>query len=510
MSDERESQDVLEPGRRAAEQDSSNGEKKEKEKETVTLKETAPVRRRHEITVGGKQLAYWTTAGMMPLKNDKGEIQAQIFFMAYTLDAGDGEHGDSSRPLTFAFNGGPGSSSIWLHMGALGPKRVHLKEDGSLPPPPFRLVDNDETWLTETDLVFIDPVGTGFSRAKSEEQAQQYWGYNGDIESVGEFIRLYLTRYGRWTSPLFLAGESYGTIRASGLAGHLIDKGIAFSGIMLISATMSYLTLASGDYRGLDLPYALYLPSFTATAWYHGKLDDDLQRRPLAEVVAEAEAWALSDYLVALAKGDAVPDQERREIAAHVARYTGLSPEYVDGSRLRVHIWRFCKELLRDVRQTVGRIDSRFTGVDDLAVTDSPDFDPSLSNAAWAAVFNHYIRRELGYETDDEYEILSMKVNEKWKFDQARMGFVSTSDALRKAFARNPYMRVLVAWGYYDLATPYLGIVYNVNHMGLEQPWRDNVRWEGYESGHMMYINRPDREKFKRDVAGFIADALRS
>lgn len=478
------------------------------EEKRLTLKEEPPVQTQHQITIDGRPLTYWATAGMMPLKDDTGEIEAEVFFIAYTLDS---PNGDPRRPLTFAFNGGPGSSSIWLHLGALGPKRVDLNDDGTMPPPPFRLVDNEATWLPETDLVFIDPVGTGYSRAVTRAKAEEYWSYKTDIESVGEVIRLYLSRYGRWGSPLFLAGESYGTIRASGLAGHLIDRGIAFNGILLISATTSYMTLWSGDYSGLDLPYSLFLPSFTATAWYHRQLPSDLQSRPLEDVVREVEQWALGEYLVALAKGDTLGDEERDRVAQQLARYTGLRPEYVEGSRLRVHIMRYCKELLRERRLTVGRLDSRFTGVDELAVTDMPDFDPSLTSptAPFTAAFNDYVRSQLGYQSDREYETLSMTVNQKWKFDQNRQGFLETGKALRAAFARNPHMRVLVAWGYYDLATPYFAILYNVSHMGLEPDWRANLHFAGYEAGHMMYIDRAARAKFHEDVTSFISRATR-
>ncbi len=482
----------------------TESEKSKDDEQKVVLKDEPPVVTQHEITVGGKTLAYTATTGMMPLKDDKGEIEAQIFFMAYTLD---GPDGGADRPLTFAFNGGPGSASIWLHMGALGPKRVALNDDGTMPPPPFRLVDNQETWLTETDLVFIDPVGTGFSRAAKDELNKKYWNYSGDIESVGEFIRLYLTRYSRWTSPLYLAGESYGTIRASGLSGLLVDKGIACSGVILISALLSYATGASGNYGGHDLPYSLFLPSFTATAWYHKQLPDDLQSRELRDVVAEVEDWALSDYLTALAKGDELTDDEKREVTARLARYTGLSEDYVDGSRLRLHIHRFVKELLRHRRMTVGRLDSRFTGIDELAVTEGSDFDPSLTSptAPFTTTFNDYVRNTLGYETDIEYETLSYKVFEGWKDESGGRGFIETTGALRKAFARNPYMRVLVNYGYYDLATPYFAIRYSVAHMGLEPDWRANVTFAGYESGHMMYLDRPSREQFWEDVREFLA-----
>lgn len=368
------------------------------------------------------------------------------------------------------------------------------------------MVDNQETWLAETDLVFIDPVGTGFSRAASDDLNQKYWNYSGDIESVGEFIRLYLTRYGRWTSSLFLAGESYGTIRASGLAGLLVDKGVNLSGIVLISALLSYGTGASGNYGGHDLPYALFLPSFTATAWFHDMLPADLQTRPLRDVVAEVEDWALSGYLSAMAQGDELSDDDRQALTAQVARYTGLSADYVDGSRQRIHIHRFVKELLRQKRLTVGRLDSRFTGVDELAVTEGSDFDPSLTgpSGAFTATFNDYVRKALGYETDTVYETLSHKVFEGWKDESAGRGFVETTGPLRNAFARNPYLRVLINFGYYDLATPYFAIRYSVSHMGLEPSWRRNVTFADYESGHMMYMDRPSREKFWDDVRAFL------
>lgn len=469
------------------------------------LKEEPPVETRRRVTLVGRMLDYTVTTGMLPLRSDAGEIEANVFFMAYTLDQ---PNGTGQRPLTFAFNGGPGSSSIWLHLGALGPRRVHLNPDGTMPPPPFRLVDNDDTWLTETDLVFIDPVGTGFSRAAKPELEGKFWGYKGDIESVGEFIRLYLTRYGRWSSPLFLAGESYGTIRASGLAGHLIDRGIAFNGIILVSALLSYMTLLMDDTIANDLPYTLYLPAFTATAWYHKRLPEDLQQRELRAVLDETEEWAMGAYLVALAKGDTLSGEERAEIIARLSRYTGLVARYIDDSDLRIHIQRFCKELLRDERRTLGRLDSRFTGTDRLAVTEMPDVDPSLTSPTppFTATFNDYIRNELGYETDAIYETLSMRVNEKWEFDSARQGYVETGDALRKAFSQNPHMQVLVACGYYDLATPFSAITYSVNHMGLHSSMRRRLRYTAYEAGHMMYIDEGERAKLKQDVSTFIRD----
>src|SRR6266481_2795161 len=297
----------------------------------ATPAEELPVVTHHEIRAGGKTLRYTVTVGMMPLKNREGETEARIFFMAYTLNDPDSR---PRRPLTFSFNGGPGSASVWLHLGAIGPKRVPMNPDGTMPPPPYQLVDNEYTWLNQTDLVFIDPVGTGYSRAVRPDLASKFFGLNGDIESVGEFIRMYLTRYERWTSPLFLAGESYGTTRASALSGYLIGRGIALNGIVLISTIMNFETtdFASGN----DLPYVMFLPSYAATAWYHKKLPRDLQSKSVQQVVAEAERWAATDYTLALAKGDRLSGQERQETVNKLARFTGIDPKFIDNANLRV------------------------------------------------------------------------------------------------------------------------------------------------------------------------------
>jgi carboxypeptidase C (cathepsin A) len=300
---------------------------------------TAPVVTRHQITVNGRPLAYTVTTGKLPLKSAEGETEAEIFFMAYTLD---GVKSPAARPLMFSFNGGPGSASVWLHLGALGPKRVKMRSDGAMPSPPYQLVDNPYTWLDQTDLVFIDPVGTGYSRASKPELGKRFWGVQGDLESVGEFIRLYLTRYQRWASPLFLVGESYGTTRAAGLSGYLVERGIAFNGILLVSSILNFET---ADFaRGNELPYTLYLPTYTATAWYHKKLPADLQQRELAPTLAEVEQWATGDYARALALGDRLPADQRAATLDKLARYTGLDREYLDLADLRVDIQHFCKE----------------------------------------------------------------------------------------------------------------------------------------------------------------------
>ena len=474
-------------------------ENNDKEEKKEKVEEEEPIITSHSISSKGETLNYTATTGKMPLKNEKDEIEAQIFYTAYTLDDVDNT---TERPLIFVFNGGPGSSSVWLHMGALGPKRVDMGEDGFMPPPPYRLIDNDHTWLDLGDLVFIDPVGTGYSRATDPDKNKDYWGLKEDLESVGEFIRLYLSRHERWTSPLYLAGESYGTTRATGLSGHLVDKGIALNGIMLISTVMNFQTLRFT--KANDLPFALYVPSYCATAYYHNKLDDELQKRDLRELLQEVVAWSETDYTIALAKGDRLSDVESSTIAEQLARYTGLSKRFVDGANLRIHIMSFCKELVRDDKRAVGRLDSRFIGIMSSAEGQFPDFDPSMNAIIppYTAVFNQYVRAELGYKTDLNYEILSYKVNRDWNFPKGE--FPDTSEALRSAFAKNPFMKVFVAQGYYDLATPFFAAYYSLEHMGLDKSLRDNITTAEYEAGHMMYLHIPSLAKLKVDVSAFM------
>ncbi|HVF44823.1 MAG TPA: hypothetical protein VM936_17495 [Pyrinomonadaceae bacterium] len=462
-----------------------------------------PVVTRHELRVGGRTLRYTVTTGVMPLRNPAtGETEARIFYMAYTLD-GAGER--SQRPLMFSFNGGPGSSSVWLHLGALGPKRTRMLDDGAMPPPPYQLVDNDQTWLDFTDLVFIDPVGTGYSRAARPDLAARYFGLQGDIQSVGEFIRLYLARNERWSSPLFLVGESYGTTRASGLSGYLVDRGIAFNGILLISTIMNFQTARFA--RGNDLPFVLFLPTYTAIAWYHKKLPADLQG-DLRRTLDEVERWAAGEYTVALAKGDRLTPAERQEVIDRLNRYTGLDKKFIDNSDLRIEIQRFDKELLRDEKRTVGRLDGRFKGIDALAVTDTPDFDPSMAaiRPPYTATFNDYVRRELGFRSDLEYFILGGGVG-RWDFGSDN-SYADTSEALRSAFSKNPYMKLFVASGYYDLATPYFATQYTLRHMGLDPSLHGSVTTTYYEAGHMMYIDARELARLKADAAAFVRNSL--
>jgi carboxypeptidase C (cathepsin A) len=317
---------------------------------------------------------------------------------------------------------------------------------------------------------------------------------------------MYLTRHERWASPLFLVGESYGTTRAAGLAGHLVERGIAFNGIVLVSSILNFQT--AGFTVGNDLPYSLFLPTYAATAWYHKKLPPELQARPLVEVLDEVEAWAGSEYPVILQDGDRLGAAERRSAIERLSRYTGLEPDYVDRTDLRIEIRRFCKELLRDDRRTVGRLDSRFKGIDRRPTGDRPDFDPSMAaiRPPYTAMLNDYVRRDLEYETDVVYHILGGGF-EKWDFGPSR-GFPDTSEALQEAFARNPDMRVFVASGYYDLATPYFATEYTLSHMGLDPAQRQRIATAEYEAGHMMYIDEGELARLKADVAAFLDSAL--
>jgi carboxypeptidase C (cathepsin A) len=463
--------------------------------------EQPPVITRHQLTVGGKTLDYTATVGFMPLKNEKGETDAKIFFTAYTLGAGEP---DRTRPLMFSFNGGPGSSSVWLHLGALGPRRVRMLDDGAMPPPPFQLIENEFAWLEETDLVFLDPVDTGYSRARTEQLTKEFCGVDKDLDSVGEFIRLYLSRYQRWSSPLFLVGESYGTFRAAGLAGRLIEKGIAFNGIVLVSSVLNLQTLVFDE--GNDIPYALYLPTYAATAWYHQRLPKELQKRKLPDLLAEVEAWSAGEYTVALAKGVALQGKERAAIAERLARYTGLSQRYVELSNLRIHISRFCKELMREEGKTVGRLDSRYTGFDAVGVTENPDFDPSLSaiRPPFTSMLNNYVRSDLGFESDAEYHILRSL---DWDWGSSREGYAKSSADLSSAFAQNPYLHLFVASGYYDLATPYFATDYTFDHLALDAETRTHLQTEKYPVGHMVYLEINTLAKLKADIAAFIRRA---
>jgi carboxypeptidase C (cathepsin A) len=467
-------------------------------------KEEKPVVTTHSVTIGGQQIDYVATAGRLALKEEDGKKKADVFYVAYTRS---GVTDLSKRPVTFSFNGGPGSSSVWLHLGTLGPRRVLLSDDGLTAKPPYELVDNAESWLDLTDLVFIDPVTTGYSRAVPGENDDQFHGVKEDVQSVGEFIRLYTTRNQRWGSPKFLAGESYGTTRAAGLAGHLQERhGMYLNGIVLISAILNFQT-AEFD-QGNDLPYSLYLPTYAATAWYHKRLAPDLQR-DLGATLAEVETFARGEYATALMQGDRLPAKERQALAVKLARYTGLSREYLSATNLRIEIGRFTKELLRSERRTVGRLDSRFRGIDLDAAGEHPEFDPSYAGiqGPFTGALNLYVRGELGYESDLPYEILTGRVH-PWNFSNAENRYLNVAETLRRAMTENPGLHVFVAAGTYDLATPYAAAEYTFDHLGLDASLVEHLRIRRYEGGHMMYIDRAARERLKQDVAEFLAAAM--
>ncbi len=464
----------------------------------------APVVQHHSVTVRGRTIAYTTTTGFMPIRNGaSGETEARLFFIAYTMD-----NAPANRPLMFSFNGGPGSASVWLHLGALGPKRIKMTDEGMLPPPPYEMETNDATWLAETDIVFIDPVGTGYSRAAKPELGAKFFGLDGDIASVGEFIRMYLGRSERWMSPLFLVGESYGTTRASGLSDWLFNHGVALNGIVLISTVMNFQTIRFAGNN--DMPLALILPSYAATAWYHKKLPANLQSKPVAQVVKEAEDFVIKEYMPAMMRIDQLSPAERQTLGDHFSMYTGLSRDYVERANFRVDLDRFNKELLRTERRTTGRLDSRFKGIDRDAAGDGPDTDPSIEaiRPPYTAAFNSYVRGDLGYKSDVEYYILGGGVTSPWNYGQSN-GYADTSLRMKDAMAKNPFMKIMICQGYYDMATPFFAAEYTVSAMNLDPSLRRNISFEYYEAGHMMYIDVKQLKKLHDDAAAFINMAVK-
>ncbi len=462
----------------------------------------------HSVMIAGETIHYTATAGTMLLKDDEGETTASVFYVAYIRK---GVSDLARRPVTFAFNGGPGSSAVWLHLGLLGPRRVALAPSGAVPPrPPYELEDNPESLLDITDLVMIDPVSTGYSRATDTKEARQFHAYQADIRSVGEFIRLYVTENGRWRSPKFLIGESYGGTRAAGLCQHLQSRhSMYLNGVVLVSPALNFQTI--GFDSGNDLPYVLYLPAYAATAWYHKQLDNDLQGLSLAEVYDKSNRFAQGEYLQALVQGDAVADDQRTRVAEQVARFTGLDVDYVERSNLRVVLWRFAKQLLWDEHQTVGRFDSRFTGDDIDLVSGSSEYDPSFTTVSgvFTAAINDYLRNELSFDSDEPYEVLTARVR-PWDYGQFENRYVDASGDLQRAMTTNPNLKLMVAGGYYDLATPLSGTEYSVDHLQLAPALRKNVTEHRYRAGHMMYLKQSCLEAIRRDLVKFYARAVPS
>jgi carboxypeptidase C (cathepsin A) len=486
-----------------------------------------------EIASAGNLLHYKATAGTLVLKDDSGKPKAEVFFVAYekqdkpskpathpgeshpadTNEAQDGgstqapaPRHSSGRPLTFFFNGGPGAAAVWLHLGAAGPRRVKLTEDGHPIPPPGALEDNPDCWLDATDMVFIDPVGTGYSRPAPGESQEQFSGVQEDVTWVADFIRLYTTRNDRWLSPKFLVGESYGTTRAAALSEHLLEQqGIALNGIVFISTVLDFQTLApSADNF---LPYSLYLPTYTATAAYHKKLAPELAA-DLPKTLKEVEQWAMGDYLVALAKGASLETRHREAIAQKLAAYTGLNAETIDRADLRIDPDLFRQKLLEDSHQVIGRFDARLTGYDPDTLSRDPEYDPSFNAfyAAYGSAFNDYARRTLKYETDMPYEVLTGRVG-RWNFGQNGHGFLNVAVDLEQAMQKNEHLKVLFAAGQMDLATPYLAMNYTVDHLDLSPELRKNIAQAYFPSGHMIYHPRASAHKLHEEVSGFIESA---
>jgi carboxypeptidase C (cathepsin A) len=465
------------------------------------MTEPQPVVTHHQIEVGGRALHYTATVGQLPIKDTGGTTEALMFYVAYTLDGA----APNERPLTFAFNGGPGSASIWLHMGALGPRKVVLQQQGFLPAAPYRLEDNASTLLDNSDLVLIDAIGTGFSRPATLADGKKFWGVEGDIRSFGEFIRLYITRNERWSSPLFLFGESYGTTRAAGVSSYLANRGISFNGIVLLSTVLSFETLEWNKTN--DLPYPFLLPSFAMIAAFHHKLAPDLTS-DLGKMRDEVEHWASNEYALALAKGDALTPPERQEVIDRLARYTGLSKQFIDETNLRVNVGGFTHRLLADQKLRVGRLDGRFTGPDPEGFEDTRFYDPTITiQPPFTSVFNDYIRRELGYKTDAPYYVMAHDAwgpAFQWDWGKSIQGFPDTATALREAMVTNPYLKVLVLEGYYDLATPYYAVDYTMDHLDLTPQYRKNISFATSLAGHMVYLDSPSLVKMKKDVGSFI------
>jgi carboxypeptidase C (cathepsin A) len=407
--------------------------------------------------------------------------------------------------VTFFYNGGPGASSVYVLLGSFAPMRLRTRMP-HFTPPPYEIEPNPQTLLDKTDLVFIDPVSTGYSRPAPGEDPRQFHGVQEDIRSVGEFIRVYTTRYKRWLSPKFLIGESYGTTRAAGLSGYLQDRyGLYLNGIMLVSSVLDFETLSFSP--GNDLPYVLFLPTYTASAWYHKKLSPDLEK-DLRQTLRQAEDFALGDYSRALTRGDSLPAAVHEAIVKQLARFTGLSTQYLEHAKLRIRISRFTKELLRDQERTIGRYDSRYTGIDKDAAGESTEYDPSYAAVVgvFTATMNDYVRTQLKYDSDLPYEILTGKVM-PWNYGEYQNRYVDVAETLRQAMTQNPHLKVFVANGYYDLATPFLATRYTFDHLGLDPSLRQNVSMGYYEAGHMMYLNKPSLVQLKKDLAGFIDSA---
>ncbi|MBZ5527183.1 MAG: peptidase S10 [Acidobacteriia bacterium] len=463
----------------------------------------------HTIKIGGQTIPYKATAQTILLKDDKGEPTALLYSTSYTrTDVKD----LSQRPIAFLFNGGPGSASLWLHMGSLGPRRVITVNADTTPPAPYKLTDNPECLLDKADLVFLDPIGTGFSRAAGKAQDKDFWGVDQDVKSIAQFITTYVSRNNRWNSPKFLIGESYGTFRSAALAAHLQEHdNLYLNGIVLISSVLDLGTISFNP--GQDLPYVLYLPSYAATAWYHKVLKDRPEN--LALFLDEARRFAQGEYSMALIKGANLTPAEKSAVAAKLARFTGLSEDYLVKADLRVNLPQFMKELQRSRGLTTGRLDARFSGPSYDQLGEYAEYDPQESaiSGAFVATFNTYVREELKFGMDKSYKPVSETANRAWDWKHQggeNFGFPgapNTEGDLIQAMITNPRLQIEVENGIYDLATPFFGTEFTMDHLGLSPKLRANIHLQYYDAGHMMYIREEDLAKLKRNVSAFIDSA---
>jgi len=493
------------------------------EKETKTVEKEKPAEptppppkeessaTEHSIKIGGQTIPYKAVAQTIMLKNEKDEPQALIYSTSYFRT----DSKDPARPISFIYNGGPGSASVWLHMGAFGPRRVLTANAESTPPPPYKLQDNAGTLLDKTDMVFIDPVGTGFSRAVGKAQDKDFWGVDEDVKSLAQFITLYVSRNGRWNSPKFLIGESYGTFRSAALGNYLQEHdGMDFNGIVLISNVLDLGTISF--HPGSDMPYIFYLPSYAATAWYHKVLKD----RPddVVAFIDEARKFAGSEYASALMKGAKLTAAEKADMAKKLSRYTGLSEDYLIKANLRVTLGQFMEELQRHRGLTTGRLDSRYSGLTYDLLSEFAESDPQSAavTGAFTAAFNSYVRDELKFGQDKTYHAISEGVgsNWDWKHQSGRgrgffPGSPNVEGDLVQALLANPHLHVEVENGYYDMATPFFATEYTMEHLGLPEQLQKNIREQYYDAGHMMYLRDEDLAKLKSNIAAFIDSAAK-
>ena len=455
----------------------------------------------HSITLNGRTLKYTATAGTLIIRDDKQQPQASVFYVAYTLDGAKA----AQRPLTFLYNGGPGSSSMWLHMGSFGPVRIETASPDATAPAPYKLVPNQDSLLDKTDLVFIDAVGTGYSRPLGKATGKDFWGVDQDISAFTRAIERYVTVNRRWNSPKFLYGESYGTTRSAALVDALQDKGMAFNGVILMSSILNY----GVRLPGYDEVYVGYLPSYAAAAWYHDKLAS--KPTDLKSYLNQVRAWAQGPYAAALAQGQNLPADRLDAVARQFAAYTGLPVQYVKDANLRVDLGRFRKELLRDRRLTLGRFDSRFTGTDADAAGETPDYDASDAgiSGAFVAAFHIYLATELGYHSDLDYRPTFGQIIKDWDWKHRAAGISRplpvpyVAGDLAHAMRTNPHLEVLSVNGYFDLATPFFITEYDLAHMNLDPSLRGNLQFLYYPSGHMIYLNTQALRQLKGDLANF-------